>query len=269
MLSNFCLFHPCQPLTPVYRDLRAGTHRLLGNFPHAKSQMPISLAFSLCGKHLDLGKFYLALPAGGIKVASDTVVCRGSADIRCHQVSAFRHILKAKSFPWSTGPKQPGFANILRPCFLLFFHLLTRCQPHPPVPHLNMLRTVPFQDLCTHCSLCLGHPSPRYPHGSLSHFLQVSAPQRSFPWPSFLHHTPSLSTPLPWLIVFLAGINSRIHLIWLIQEQHLAHSRCLVRGCRRNIGSWSVLFLSCSQARTGHDQVSPWGWQGGGSKGRK
>lgn len=64
MLSNFCLFHSCQPLTPAYRDLRAKTHRLLGNLPHAKAQMPISLAFSLCAKHLDLGKFYLALPGG-------------------------------------------------------------------------------------------------------------------------------------------------------------------------------------------------------------
>lgn len=64
MLYNFCLFHSCQPLTPAYRDLRAKTHRLLGNLPHAKAQMPISLAFSLCAKHLDLGKFYLALPGG-------------------------------------------------------------------------------------------------------------------------------------------------------------------------------------------------------------
>lgn len=85
--------------------------------------------------------------------------------------------VKVKSYE-PQGSKPPGSTNTLWPHFQRLFH-----RPTGPVPcSPNMLGMVQSQDLCMCCFLCLEQFSPGHLHGSLPHFIQVSAPQRDFLW---------------------------------------------------------------------------------------
>lgn len=64
---------------------------------------------------------------------------------------------------------------------------------------------LPPQGICTYCSLCLKHFSPRYLQVSLSSFrslLKCHLLPQTFPDPSVLNGNHSTSNPFPSLISF-------------------------------------------------------------------
>ena len=132
----------------------------------------------------------------------------------------------------------------LVPCSSLC-SLLSSNTVHIAVPQTP--KALP-QGLCTYCSFCLGHSSPRYLYGLLSHllqiFAQVSLTQWGFPWPPY----PKYNHFLPIICFCWALIT-----IWL--TIYFTHLSCLLSfsvSSSQNIsylrydGRDFCLFLQCS-----------------------